>query len=219
MRRFARLIGRRGCIGDVMEPFPEEMLGPKMLALRDDRQRRFALLMAQGAANATLAARGAGYSDVKEGAKVQAHHLMQNQRVLDAIEEAGRKVMRGLQPIALAAAKRILENPEHSYHGRMIETVLDRTGFSARTEHKVTVEHTVDTRELEALARRLALENGIDPRKFIGINSPSNGTEKINTVIEGEVVNAHVERRGDDRGGALAGPRPVPDAGASEEAV
>jgi hypothetical protein len=34
----------------------------------------------------------------------------------------------------------------------------------------VTVQHSIDTTELEALARRLALENGIAPERFIGVN-------------------------------------------------
>ena len=62
---------------------------------------------------------------------------------------------------------------------RMIETVLDRTGFFAKSEHTVKVEHSLDTGELEQLARRLALENGIDPKKLLGANTP---------VIEGEVI-------------------------------
>jgi hypothetical protein len=69
----------------------------------------------------------------------------------------------------------------------MIETVLDRSGFSAKTEHTMRVEHSVDVKGLEDLARRLALENGIDPRKFIGLNAPSSRDEKI---IEGEVIDA-----------------------------
>lgn len=164
-----------------MDEIPAEILGPKMLALRDDRQRRFAWLMACGEPYAARAARKAGYSDVKEGAKVRAHGLMHTAAILDAIEEASRKVLRGLAPLAIRQAKAVLDDPDHPSHARMIETVLDRTGFFAKTEHKVTVEHTVDVKELEDLARRLALENGIDPKRFIGMAG-------VGPVIEGEVV-------------------------------
>ena len=151
-----------------------------MRALASDQARRFAWLMACGARSARAAAIGAGYSDVKDGAKVRAHELMHNPKVLEAIVEASRSVLLGLAPMAISAAKRILEDPDHPSHGRMVEAVLDRTGFSAKTEHKVTVEHTVDTREIEDLARRLAAETGVDARRFLGTGEPK--------LIEGEVV-------------------------------
>jgi hypothetical protein len=100
---------------------------------------------------------------------------------LEAIEECCRLVLRGLGPVAVRSAKAILQNPKHPFHGRMIETVLDRTGFIARTEHKVTVEHTVDTSELEALARRLAQESGIPVQRLLG-----GVADKTDKVIEHE---------------------------------
>lgn len=160
-----------------------------MMALRDDRQRHFAWLMACGEMSAAQAAREAGYSDVAEGAKVRAHGLMHNQTVLDAIEEASRKVLRGLAPLAIRRAREVLDDPEHPQHARMIETVLDRTGFFSKSEHTVKVEHSLDTKELEDLARRLALENGIDPRKFLGANTP---------VIEGQAVEVADDRPAPD---------------------
>jgi hypothetical protein len=167
----------------VLPDLPEAPeLGQKMLALRDDRQRRFAWLVACGIMP-TEAARAAGYSDVADGAKVRAHDQMHNERVLEAIEECCRLVLRGLGPVAVRAARAILENPKHGFHGRMIETVLDRTGFVARTEHKVTVEHTVDTRELEALARRLAQESGIPVRRLLGTDKVIDGmAQEVNPV-------------------------------------
>lgn len=153
-----------------------------MLALKDERWRKFAWLMACGERSAAEAARQAGYSDVKEAAKVRGHYLMHNPAVLEAIQEASRKVLSGLAPLAIRSARAILEDPKHSQHARMIETVLDRTGFFAKTEHKVLVEHSVDVRELEDLARRLAAEAGIEPGRLLGVNGPPV------KVIEGEVV-------------------------------
>jgi hypothetical protein len=160
-------------------------LGPKMRALRDDRQRRFAWVMATGVENASGAARQAGYADngslqnnARSAVRVTAHHLMQNAAILDAIEECTRATLRGLAPVAVSKAKEILEDRKHPYHGRMIETVLDRTGFFARTEHKLTVEHSVDEGRLVELARRLAVENGIPVERLLGNTK----------VIEGEAV-------------------------------
>src|SRR5262245_60834736 len=140
-----------------MADFLPEMYGPKMLALANDLQRRFAWHMACGALNATQAAQDAGYWNASEAGKVRGHELMQNPKVLDAIEEVGRNVLRGLGPLAIRAARAILMQPKHRAHARMIEAVMDRAGYAAQTEHKVTVEHKVDTREIEELARRLAL--------------------------------------------------------------
>src|SRR5262245_30370997 len=108
---------------------PAEFQGPKMQALRDDRRRRFAYIMACGEASAAQAARTAGYSDASGSDKVTAHYLMQDQNVLAAIEEVGRKVLIGLAPLATKRAKAILDDPDHKAHARMIEMVWDRTGF------------------------------------------------------------------------------------------
>jgi hypothetical protein len=157
---------------------PEAALGPKMLALRSDRMRVFAYLMACGEVNATQAARGAGYVDTGGGIKVWAHRLVHDSNVLEAIEEAARNLLRGLGPLAIRRAKAILEDPRHPSHARIIETVLDRTGYLAKSEHTMRVEHAVDVRELEALARRLAAETGVPEEKLLG-NAK---------VIEGEVA-------------------------------
>jgi hypothetical protein len=166
---------------------PEEVrLGPKMSALVSDRQRSFCWAMATGEETPVAAARRAGYADngslgnnKNSMVRVSAHRLMQDPKIIDAIAECTRATLRGLAPVAVRRAKAILNNEKHPYHGRMIETVLDRTGFFAKTEHSVRVEHTVDVRELEELARRLASENGISAEKLLGRN------EK---VIEGEAV-------------------------------
>jgi hypothetical protein len=169
----------------------EVALGPKMVALRSDRMRAFCWAMATGVETPVSAARVAGYADngslgdnIKSGVRVTAHRLMADRKIMEAIEECTRATLLGLAPIAVSRARAILEDPEHSYHGRMIETVLDRTGYSAKTEHSVRVEHTVDVRELEELARRLARENGISAEKLLGMAkdvTPAGGV-----VIEGE---------------------------------
>lgn len=180
-----------------MDDIPIEMMGPKMEALGDARRRRFAFLVACGT-NPTEAARKAGYRQ-GDGARVTAHYQMHDQKVLDAILEVGRKVLHGLAPAALAAAKAVLQDKAHPAHARMIETVLDRTGFGGKTEHKVTVEHSVDVRELEALARRLALENGISADRLLGVNAEGSGAKVIEHIAVDAVAGAPgCEARTDD---------------------
>lgn len=164
-----------------------------MAALANDKMRRFAYAMACGGYSQSEAAREAGYSDHLGADRVAGHTLMHNAKVLDAIEEASLLVLRGLGPLAIHAAESILRNPNHRAHARLIETVLDRTGYAAKTEHSITVTHTADIKELEALARRLALENGIAPERFIGVNGLSADSRQGGTgdgrqkVIEGTV--------------------------------
>lgn len=180
---------------DITYPdLPAEFQGVKMQALRDDRRRRFAYIMACGEASAAQAARSAGYSDASGSDKVTAHYLMQDQDVLAAIEEVGRKVLIGLAPVAIKRAKAILNDPDHKRHAHMIEVILDRTGFAAKTEHTVTVTHTADVKELEALARRLALENGIAPEKFVGLNGLGGSGDSRQKVIEHQEVASEVSR-------------------------
>jgi len=157
-------------------PLPSEMLGPRMLALRHNRHRQFAFLMGCGDMTAAEAARAVGYQDKSEAAKVRGAELMQRADVTAAIKEVAGKVLSGLAPIAIAALRNILRSPKHPAHARMIETVLDRTGYLAAMEQKITVEH-VDDGRLREIVARLAVEVGIDAVKLLG-----------RPMIEGEVV-------------------------------
>lgn len=157
-----------------------ENYGPEFRDLTD-RQRRFAWFMGTCVAkDATDAARRAGYSDPGRASskiRVQAHLLMHNPKVRAAIDAVVRGELKSLAPLAVAAAKGILEDKAHPNHARMVEAVLDRTGFIAETKHTVDVNHRADTSELVALARRLADESGVAPERLLG-----------GLVIEGEVV-------------------------------
>jgi len=141
-----------------MVDIPDEFLGPAMLGLSNPKHRHFAYLMGLAEVSGAEAARQAGYSDHMDAARVQASRMMQKPEIIEAVREVAGKVLGGLVPLAIRAAKRILEDPKHPAHARMAESILDRTGFSAKTEHKVTVEHTADLAQLEEYARRLALE-------------------------------------------------------------
>lgn len=163
----------------IQDDIPAEYLGPKMLALPNDRWRRFAFIMGHGELVRADAAREAGFSDVKDGCKVRASEMMQDARVIDAIREVGGKALWALAPIAVREAKDVMLDKKHPYRGRMIETIMNRAGYAEKTEHKVTVEHTVDMKELEALARRLAAESGVPVHRLLGTDAK---------VIEGTAV-------------------------------
>lgn len=149
--------------------FPEAWsnFGPKMLALRTDRERRFvwAYLMNglhDGRENGAKAARAAGYSDVKEGAKVRAHALMHRDDILEAMQEVAARELRGLAIPAVIAMSNMLGKPDHPDHRKTIEMVLNRVGMGERTgvdvhvSGEVTVNHT--DAAIEDLRRLLALK-------------------------------------------------------------
>jgi phage terminase small subunit len=138
-------------------------LGPKLQAC-SERERIFAFAVATGIAEtATEAARLAGYSDTaaSRGIRVTAHHLLHRPRVVEAIEEVCRTQFRNLVPLVIAAAKRVLENPEHDDHVKMIVSLLSRLGYGEKTavdvnvSGEIAVDHTTaaidDLRRLKTL--------------------------------------------------------------------
>lgn len=137
-------------------------LGPKMLAL-SERQQRFVLeLVADPLMSRAEAARLAGYSDASEGAKVTAHRLMHDQRIIDALhEQAGKR----LWAISMKAAHRVdqmLDSKDDKVVLKAAVAVLDRTGFGA--QQNINIHQTVRDesskgilQRIEALADRLGV--------------------------------------------------------------
>lgn len=137
-------------------------LGPKMLALTE-KKRRFVLeLVADPLMSRAEAARLAGYSDVAEGAKVRAHELMHDQRIIDALhEQAGKR----LWAISMKAAHRVeqmLDSDDDKVVLKAAVAVLDRTGFGAQQNINVNQTFRDESSKailgrIEALADRLGV--------------------------------------------------------------
>jgi phage terminase small subunit len=147
-------------------------IGPKMQAC-SEQERIFAYALATGiATTATEAARRAGYVDNKNGSiKVTAHHVLHRPRVIEAIEEVCRTEFRGLIPLTIAAAKRVLEDPEHDDHVKMIVSLLSRLGYGEKASVDVNVTGEVVVNHTEAAVddlRRLK-ELGVPREKLIEV--------------------------------------------------
>lgn len=160
-------------------PGPAE-LGPKMAALSDDRQRRFVWAMLH-AATPSEAARIAGYAANKGSERVRGCLLMQRADVLEALHEVGWKKLYGAAIKSIASLERVVDDPDHPKHLVAVAMVLDRTGYAAQTEHKVTVEHRVTDLQVKALAARFADEFGVPREKLLGTN-----------VVEGDFTEVSV---------------------------
>ena len=136
---------------------PDDDLGPAMLALPEQR-RRFVIAYTQSVSgNATEAARLAGYSDSSEGAKVAAHRLLHDERIVAAIQEWTERAVFGRGAyIGIQALIEIAADPEHRDRFKAADSLADRTGFARQTNHQVRVEnadtrHTADL--LEAIGQ------------------------------------------------------------------
>lgn len=178
--------------------------GPAMAALTE-KQRRFVLAMASDPfGNAKRWAIAAGYSDVKDGAKVRGHFLVHDPRIEAAVMEVARGTINAVGPIlAVSVMLRAAANKKHPKHLRAAEMIANRVGLHETTEHVVNVNHS--DRTGAALAKRIqefAGMLGLDPAALLGVNAAPKQIEHQ------EVADGHVARR-DDR---------VLDQGASRDA-
>jgi hypothetical protein len=182
--------------------------GPKMQALRE-RERKFVwayLLnsMTDGKENGAQSARDAGYSDVKEGAKVRAHGLLHRDDVLDAMQEVAGRELRGLAIPAVAALGKLLAKPEHGEHRKAIEMVLERVApVRAQVDVNVSGEVTVNHTDAALENLRSMLELGVPREKLVGIFGYSGLSRYEKMLAErGPKVIEHrassPERAGDD---------------------
>lgn len=176
-------------------------LGPKMQAC-SERERQFAWHYSLNGGNGAQAARDAGCSDVAEGCKVRAHEMLHRQRVVDAIDEIGRKQFRSLLIPAITAMRTLLGKPDHPDHARTVNSALDRLGLPVRTvadvnmnhSGEVTLNHTdgalADLRML--LAMGVPREKLIETFGFSGLTRYERMLAEQNArapkLIEGEVV-------------------------------
>ena len=164
----------------------DEELGPAMSVLTAKQRAFVRAVVSNPLTSGANLAREAGYSDHMDRAKVAAHLLFHNEKVLEAIEEETRKRVRFGGAIGVAGLIKMAANSDHPDHFRACASLADRGGFAAKTEHKVLVEH-VDHGRMAEIAATLAKELGLDRMKLIGGN-----------VIEGKAE--IVEGKGDEIG-------------------
>lgn len=144
-------------------------LPPAMQALRQERERAFVWLYMFNGANGAKAAREAGYSDVKEGAKVRAHALLHRIDIQEALRELTGRYLFSLAPVATIRLGALLKSKNEKVALKAVDMTLSRTGFSERAaldvnvSGGVTVNHT--DAAVEDLRRLVAL--GVPREKLI----------------------------------------------------
>lgn len=142
-----------------------------MMALTE-MQRKFVLAMASdpfgGAKKWAIAA---GYSNVKDGAKVRGHELVHSPKIEAAVLEVGRSMISTVGPVLAAHAMlRVAANPKAKNHLRAVEMLANRVGLHEVQEINVRRTDLTGDALIERL-RLLAGALGIDPASLVGANT------------------------------------------------
>jgi hypothetical protein len=174
---------------------PEDwgQLGPAMRALPNNRWRAYVeyyLLEKPGHGSQTAAARRAGFGTPKTTplnmARI-ASRLMRDERMVAAVAEEARKIVRGGAPEAAKALLALVRDPEHRDHARGIAMVLARTDPEV-ARHDVNVTHRVIDPDQEAIEELRALRSLGTPRtKLLELFGP-NGLDRIEAREAAEAV-------------------------------
>jgi hypothetical protein len=139
-------------------------LGPAMKALPNDKWRaavEFYLIEAGRHGSQTAAARRAGFGNGKTTplnmARI-ASRLFHDDRMVAAIAEEARKIVRSGAPEAAKALLNLVRDPEHKDHARGIAMLLARVDPEVQ-HHDMQVTHRVVDPDEEALEELRALRS------------------------------------------------------------
>jgi hypothetical protein len=187
-------------------------LSPPMRALPNNKWRNFVdlyILEAPGRGAQTAAARRAGFGKSRTKPANMARialRLMRDDRILAAINEESKKIVRGGAPEAAKALLNLVRDPAHKDHARGIAMMLGRTDPEI-TRHDMQITHRVLDPDQEALEELHALRSlGTSHSKLLELFG-GNGLARLERleaaelehratsakIIEGEVVGIPVE--------------------------
>jgi hypothetical protein len=178
-------------------------LGPAMRALPNDRWRAFVMAYVTGKPGLgaiTRAAKLAGFGGkggTSEHLRKQAWALSRDDRMIAAIAEEAKKVIRLGAPEAAAALLNLVRTPDHRDHARGVAMLLDRVDPTV-SMHDVQVLHKVVDADEEALEELRAVRQlGATREKLLSLFG-YNGLERLEAlearraaaarVIDGEVT-------------------------------
>jgi phage terminase small subunit len=161
------------------DPDPSE-LGPAMLACTALQRRFVRGFVSAGGKNLSAIAEAAGYSNVRDGAKVRAQECLHNPKVLEAVRE---EVGRTFTPMAVMASHTLRQLAEKGESEKVrlaaADKILGHAGFVVQSKQEIIVrrEDGRSTADLMSAMQRLLENRRIDALP----------------VIEGEVVNVSPE--------------------------
>jgi hypothetical protein len=135
-------------------------LGPAMRNLPSDRWRRFVRALVSDERSfgvQSRAYRAAGFAGGQKTQAVNASRMVRDDRVIAAIAEEAKKVVRGVgYGDAVRALMHLVRNPDHREHGRALALLLERADPTV-TRQETFITHRVEDADAEALEELRAL--------------------------------------------------------------
>ena len=164
-------------------------LGPAMRDL-NPKQREFVRYYVAEAAikpfgAQTRAAKAAGYTG--KNVSNQAYDLTQNEKVIAAIGEESKRLIRVGHPEAVAALFNLIRDPSHKGQERAVLALVDRIE-PATSHHSVHVTHRTEDPDRQALEELKALRKlGTSRQKLLELYGP-NGLDRLETLEAAETA-------------------------------
>lgn len=160
-------------------------LSPAMKALPNDRWRAFvSFFVVDPARGAAQAARRAGFGTPRSKAidfASNAARLMRDDRIIAAIAEQARAIVRAGAPEAARALLGMIRNPDHKDHARAVAMLLDRVDPVTSHQHVEVIHKHVDA-DQEAIEELRALRQlGTGREKLLELFG-HNGLERIEAL-------------------------------------
>lgn len=162
-------------------------LGPAMREL-NERQRLFVrslVIQRPGYGALSRAARQAGYCKDAKGDPANiskhAHDLSRNEKIIAAIAEESKKVIRTAFPEAVSALLNMIRDVNHKDHARAVMALIDRCD-PPQTKHSIDVVHRTIDPDREALEELKALRKlGTAKDKLLELYGP-NGLDRLEAL-------------------------------------
>ena len=135
----------------------------------------------------TRAYRAAGFAGTQPTQTREAHRLCRDERVIAAIAEESRKVVRVGHPEAVNALFNMIRDPTHRDHARAVAAVLDRCDPVVTTQ-KIDVVHRHESPDQRALEELKALRKLGTPRSTLLELFGPNGLDRLEMLEAAEIA-------------------------------
>ena len=168
-------------------------MGEAMRALPNDRWRAFVRHIVSdtkgyGAATRAMRAVGFGKATTKPATLTKhAYQLSHDERVIAAVAEECKKIIRNGHPEIVAAAFNLVRSPQHRDHGRAVFGLLDRLD-PVQTRHSIDVTHRVENPDVVALEELKALRQLGTPREKLLELYGGNGLDRLEMLEAAETA-------------------------------
>ena len=125
------------------------------------RERLFVMIMwEQAPISGTQAAIKAGYSDTGRAPAVQAHRMLQNDRIRAAMVEYGKGCQVEDAPELRSLLMKIARSTQHKDQAKVALALYDRAGFNNVVESTLNVNVNITKHEKIAQIRQTLIEQG-----------------------------------------------------------